>query len=145
MWDQTFANPDPAIAMAWAEIIGDLDMEDCLTAVAEHYTNETRRLMPKDVIAGVKRIRLARLDYAVDEMPDCDPDDVHAYLRALRENRRKRADGTEVERPVGQLLAATASQLPAIPRRDCPNCNAAGFITDENGEPIARCTHRRTA
>jgi hypothetical protein len=52
--DQTFAHPDLGIAVAWAEILGDIDRDAALRAVTAHYANETRRLMPADVLRRVK-------------------------------------------------------------------------------------------
>lgn len=109
--DQTFARPDPGIAMAWAEAIGDVNREDALEVVTEHYRTETRRLMPKDIIDGVRRIRRARVERDPEAIPDADPDDVAAYLAALREGRFRAAEGEKL-RPVAQLIAGAARGLP---------------------------------
>lgn len=111
-YDQTFARPDPAIAAAWHEAIGHLDPTDALAAVADHYANQTRRLMPADVIAGVRRIRGDRLAREPEPVPDADPNDVPAYLAALRAGRHRAADNHQPLRPVAQLTAAVTRALP---------------------------------
>jgi hypothetical protein len=115
LFDQTFARPDMGIAVAWAEAFGDMDQADAMQVVTEHYRSQTRRLMPADVLDGVRRIRNARLAEAPEAVPDADPDDVLAYQRALRAQRHRVADGTERERPVKELLEpiAEAKAIPA--------------------------------
>jgi hypothetical protein len=107
--DQTFAKPDLGIAVAWAEALGDMDQADACEAVTQHYRAENSRLMPKDVITGVRRIRSNRLAELAEEVPDADPNDVAAYLAALREQRYRAASG-EAARPVAALVAAVASR-----------------------------------
>lgn len=104
LYDQTFAKPDLGIAVAWSSLIGDLDRADALQAVEDHYGAQTRRLMPADIIAGVKRIRAARLERDPEPLPDADPDDVHAYKAALLAGRNRVADGTEKARPIGEVF-----------------------------------------
>jgi Asp-tRNA(Asn)/Glu-tRNA(Gln) amidotransferase A subunit family amidase len=68
-----------ADALAWHEILSDLDFEDAKLAVVAHYRTETRRVMPADIRAAVKKIRAERVTHP-DEIPDADPDDVPAYV-----------------------------------------------------------------
>jgi len=98
-----------ADALAWAEALGNINQADARTAVTEHYRHETRRLMPVDVLTGVRRIRSNRLAEFAEQVPDADPDDVPAYLAALREQRYRAASG-EAARPVAALVAAVASR-----------------------------------
>ena len=104
-----------ADALAWAKALGDINQDDACDAVTEHYRNETRRLMPADVINGVRRIREARLSAAPEQVPDADPDDVLAYQRALREQRHRVADGTERQREVTELVKPIAERK-ALPK-----------------------------
>lgn len=68
-YDSTFPRPDHAVIMAWSEILDGQDRDDCLTAVADHYRTETRRIMPADVRAGVRRIRDYRWEHrSADEV-----------------------------------------------------------------------------
>lgn len=88
---------------AWYLVVGDLTGEDCAHAVREHYARTTDWLMPAHVRAGVRRMRAERLDRELEPVPDADPDDVSAYLTALRAGRRRIAAGDEKPRPVGAL------------------------------------------
>ncbi|MFD7996872.1 zinc finger domain-containing protein [Streptomyces mexicanus] len=133
--------------IAWHGVLADIDLADAKRAVARHYATETRWLMPADIRQAVRK---ARADAAADyqgpglpaEIPDADPDDVPAYLAALRAQRHRASDGLPVRRrPVGELVAHVARQLPAADstaleetvtvRRpgplgvDCPTCHAA--------------------
>lgn len=114
LYDPTFARPDAGVAVAWAEALGPVDKADALQAVADHYATQTRRVMPADVLAGVKRIRTERVTRDPEPVPDADPDDVPAYLAALRAG-RARAGGGEKPRDVMQLLHRTGRRMPAIP------------------------------
>lgn len=127
LFDQTLATPDLAIAVAWAEALGNIDQDDALDAVTSHYTTQTRRIMPADVIAGVKRIRGERLRLLPSselEPADADPSDVVGYLDAVRDRRRALASGAAVHpsdpswaprRDVQKLLTDTAAKLPQVP------------------------------
>lgn len=88
----------------WHHDLADVDFADALAAVRAH-----RRLPDPvylsigHVLAGVKRIRDARtagVDHC--QPPDADPDDVPAYLAALRAGYRRTAAG-EVKRPMPRL------------------------------------------
>lgn len=105
--DQTFARPDAGIAFAWAEAMGDVNRDDALSVVTEHYRAETRRIMPKDILDGVRRLRRARLEQDPQAIPDVDPDDpdfTRKYIQALRDGNFRSAEG-EKPRPVAQLLS----------------------------------------
>lgn len=125
--DQTIAKPDINIARQWAEILGDIDLHDALTAVDQHYTEETRRLMPADVRNRVRKIRAERVrnaNSALLEPPDIDPNNVVAYLEARRERGRRIANGEQLTEPVAvgaeprdvkKLLTDTAKRMPRMP------------------------------
>lgn len=89
----------------WLELLADLPYDDALTALAEHGKRTHLRPVPADIRAGVKRLRADRLERAPYAVPDADPDDVPAYLDALRSDRHRTADGLE-PRPVLELIAA---------------------------------------
>jgi hypothetical protein len=129
LYDQSFATPDLGIAVAWAEALGDLDKDDALRVVADHYTAETRRIMPADVKAGVRRIRAKRLEVDFEDIPALDAvaDDPIEYQRVLRQYRARVAGGwtpPAVEKSnvraaaVAALVNATANAMPAIPKPD---------------------------
>lgn len=103
--------------LAWSEIIGKLEYGDAKAAVTAFYTSQAeRRIMPADIVIFVKnRIadRAARTEPGMSMaetieggIPDADPDDVPAYLAALREGRmRPYDDGTARQRPLRALLS----------------------------------------
>jgi hypothetical protein len=109
--DQTFSKPDPGVMAFWAEALADIDRQAALRAVTAHYTEEHRRIMPADVI---KRVRAEAATFVTFEhrnfnaVPDADPDDVPAYLEALRAGVFVDNSPTEYQRdrPVRQLIEA---------------------------------------
>jgi hypothetical protein len=42
-------NVSPTDVMAWHEVIGHLELQDCLTAVTTHYRESSQRAMPADI------------------------------------------------------------------------------------------------
>lgn len=78
---------DRATIAAWHDLIGRLDFTDACEAVREHRRTSTEYLVPAHVIAGVHRIRAARLAAVPDPLPDVDPDDVTAYQLRRRQMR----------------------------------------------------------
>jgi hypothetical protein len=135
-----------ADVLAWTTVLADTDFAAAKAAVTRHYAEETRWIMPADIRQTVRK---QRADTADDiqgagqpaEIPDADPDDVPAYLAAIRGQRTRAADGLK-RRPVAQLVASLRGQLtpPSGPaatdvlagvRRPgplgiaCPTCRAA--------------------
>jgi hypothetical protein len=97
---------------AWLMVIGDLNFDDAKAAVIEHYEASDERMKPVDVRRGVAALREQRARHqgaavgagGTAEIPDADPDDVPAYLAAVREQRVRCGDQL-TSRPVGALLA----------------------------------------
>jgi hypothetical protein len=54
--------------MAWHKAIGNLDFTDAVEAVARYYTHTRQRIMPSDVVEGVKQIRNERAQQAHHEI-----------------------------------------------------------------------------
>lgn len=154
-----------ADVLAWQTVLGDIDYNAARAAVTEHYATETRWIMPADIRQAVRTNRAtAAADFQGPglpaEIPDADPDDVPAYLAAIRAQRTRAADGLELKRrPVAELLAGIGRQIPAeqqAVRRpgplgtECPNCRAAiGHPCrtphgKERGPHAARTTERQT-
>lgn len=73
--------------VAWHAVIGHLNATEARDAVLAHYADTADRLMPAHVLGRVKKIRALRIAARPDALPDVDPDDVGAYLRALRDGR----------------------------------------------------------
>jgi hypothetical protein len=131
---------------AWTAVLADLELDAAKQAVTAHYATETRWIMPADIRQAVLKKRAeAAADYQgpglTADIPDADPDDIPAYLTALRTQRTRAADGLK-PRPMAALLAGTVRQLPtgqptvtddrlATIRRPgplgvtCPTCRAA--------------------
>ncbi len=80
---------------AWHAVIGDLDYNDALKALAVHYADSTDWSMPAHIRHAVRRTREARLanTQLPQPPPDMDPDDDVAYRRWLTEVRRRAANG----------------------------------------------------
>ncbi|MFF8997105.1 hypothetical protein ACF1GW_30775 [Streptomyces achromogenes] len=153
-----------ADVLAWHTVLGDVTFDAAKAAVTAHYAVETRWIMPADIRQHVLK---TRADTAADiqgpglppEIPDADPDDVPAYLAAVREQRHRAADGLK-PRPVKELLAGIGRQIPnqnpnevAAVRRPgplgitCPNCRAPIGRPCRTGSGRERAPHenRETA
>jgi hypothetical protein len=115
--DQTFARADPGILTFWAQALGGIDKAAALRAVVAHYIDEHRRIMPSDVIKRVRAEEASVKSYEerhFNAVPDADPDDVPAYLEALRSGRYVNNSPTEydTERPIRQIIASTLRTMP---------------------------------
>jgi hypothetical protein len=106
---------------AWLDVIGDLDFADAVQAVKDHYRESSAWVMPADVRHRVKKIREERLAAVGDDaaVPDADPDDVPAYLEALRAGRMRRASPpTRVASNRVNLRTLTANAFREVPDGD---------------------------
>jgi hypothetical protein len=90
---------------AWHAALGDLEPSDVKAAIIAHYQDTSDWLMPSHVRTRVKAARAKRLALVVDQVPDADPDDVPAYLSAVRDQRYRAASADARPRPIRQLLA----------------------------------------
>lgn len=127
---------------AWHDVIGEYSLASARSAAAA-VARRQPFVSPAEII---DEITAQRSDAAVDiqgpglpaEIPDADPDDVPAYLAAVRQQRTRAADGQLLKRrPIAELLASVKAALPttdaavATVRRpgplgiDCPQCKAA--------------------
>jgi hypothetical protein len=124
---------------AWHDVLSDYALADARAAAAA-VARKQPFVSPAEIIAGIRK---QREDRAADfqgpglsaEIPDADPDDVQAYLSALRGLRTRAADGLPTKRrPVAELLAGVGREVPgevAEVKRpgplgiECPNCGAA--------------------
>lgn len=68
--------PDEDQARAWALVLSDLRFEDCRDAIVAHYRHSREWLMPADVVAGARKLRIARWDayYSEFGMPPYPPE-----------------------------------------------------------------------
>lgn len=134
-----------ADVLAWHTVLTDLDLQAAKDAVTHHYGRETRWIMPADIR---QHVTAQRSDTAADiqgpglpaAIPDADPDDVPAYLAAVKEQRTRAADGQLKPRPVRELLADVGRTIPTQTRQTgplsvtCPYCTAAPMHRCRRGE-----------
>jgi hypothetical protein len=124
---------------AWTTVLGDIGLDPARHAVSAHYAETRDWIMPSDIR---QRVLASRRNAAADyqgpglpaEIPDADPDDVQAYLAALRAQRTRAAVGQPTRfRPIAELVAAVGREIPAehaAVRRpgplgvECPACQA---------------------
>lgn len=92
---------------AWHKLLEDLPFADCEAAVVALGRRQPF-ISPSEIHAEVRRIRAARIAEVPEAVPDADPDDVPAYLAALRAGRTRAADGSERPRPVAELVTSIA-------------------------------------
>ncbi|MEU9558020.1 zinc finger domain-containing protein [Streptomyces fumanus] len=130
-----------ADVLAWHTVLADIAFEPAKAAVTAHYATETRWIMPADIR---QHVLARRNDTAADiqgpglpaAIPDADPDDIPAYLAAVREQRTRAANGQLRPRPVRELLAGVGRQAPTKTTQtgplsvECPYCGAG---------PLHRC------
>lgn len=93
---------DEYTADAWFDLMSDLDFADAKTA-ATAIARRQPFVSPAEIRAEIKRTTTVRLQNVDEQIPDADPDDVPAYLEALRQ-RRLRPTAELPARPVQQLL-----------------------------------------
>ncbi|MFF8100105.1 hypothetical protein ACF07S_10070 [Streptomyces sp. NPDC016640] len=123
---------------AWHDVLADYALPNARAAAAA-VARKQPFVSPAEIIAEIRR---TRDDRAADiqgpglpaEVPDADPDDVQAYLAALRGQRTRAADGQVMRRrPVAELLAGVGREIPtevaAVKRPgplgiECPACGA---------------------
>jgi hypothetical protein len=123
---------------AWHDVLADFRLADARAAAAA-VARRQPFVSPAEIIAEITQIRS---DRATDfqgpglpaEVPDADPDDVQAYLAALRGQRVRAADGLELKkRPMAQLLAGVGQHIPPEVEEvrrpgplgiECPKCHA---------------------
>jgi hypothetical protein len=105
--DSTIPQSDPGVLHWWAEKLEGIDVQAALRAVDAHYSEEHRKVMPADIIKRVKAEQAYNRypDIATfNAIPDADPDDVPAYLDALRAGRLI-DESPKTLRDMPQLLA----------------------------------------
>lgn len=124
---------------AWHDVLADFALADARAAAAA-VARRQPFVSPAEIIDEIRKIRDDRAaNYQGPglsaDIPDADPDDVQAYLSAVRGLRTRAADGLEMKkRPIAQLLAGVGRDVPgevaAVKRPgplgvECPNCGAA--------------------
>lgn len=125
-----------ADVIAWNTVVGWMPYSDAEAAVADHYSRETDFIKPAHVIAIVKRLRRTRAEGAElgADLPDADPDDVPAWIAALRAGRHRDADSPRLQRfdpeaLVGSVLRALPTGPAAANPCYVPGCGAPATCT----------------
>lgn len=123
---------------AWHDVLADFALADARPAAAA-VARRQPFVSPSEIIAEIRKQRDERAaDYQGPglsaEIPDADPDDVPAYLDAIRSQRVRAAEGLPMRRrPIAELVAGIGRQVPAeveaVKRpgplgSECPNCRA---------------------
>jgi hypothetical protein len=124
---------------AWHDVLSDFALADARAAAAA-VARRQPFVSPAEIIAEIRKQRDSR---AADfqgpglsaEIPDADPDDVQAYLSALRGLRTRAADGLPTKRrPIAELLAGVGREVsdevadvkrPGPLGIECSKCGAA--------------------
>ncbi|MFQ6194856.1 hypothetical protein [Streptomyces sp. NPDC000405] len=101
---------------AWHDVLGPYDLGDARQAAAT-VAGRQPFVSPAEIIAEIRRARAGRIRHVhgpgqSPEVPDADPDDVRAYLAALRAQRTRAADPTARRRPLHELLTCTGRAVP---------------------------------
>lgn len=131
---------------AWHDVLGEYRLEPARAAAAR-VAKAQPFVSPAEIIAEIRKQRDAQADSFQGpglpaEVPDADPDDVPAYLAALRAQRTRASDGLELKpRKVAELIAGVADSLgmpgnekpaeveevrrPGPLGIECPACSAA--------------------
>lgn len=101
---------------AWHTQLADIDPRDAAAAADAHYAQPgPTAALPGDIAGRARAATTARrrtnLEQAGDAaaLPAVDPDDPHAYIAALRETRRRIANGTHT--PTGEPIDARPRNL----------------------------------
>lgn len=112
-----FRSVETSDAAAWFRIIGDLDYEDAMEAVARHYAASTDRMMPAHVRQGVKAIKAERRAK--------DPHEVRALASRFEDDMGRKvriekgaATAREVLGPLLSHLAARSTPPPSVSALD---------------------------
>lgn len=100
---------------AWLLVLDDIPLPDAVAAL-KPIARTNRFIAPTDIVDELRRQRAQRPDTATVKeattVPDADPDDVAAYIAALRAGHHRPA-GIERRRPVAALVAGAFHHVPA--------------------------------
>lgn len=124
---------------AWHDVLADYALADARPAAAA-VARRQPFVSPSEIIDEIRKQRDNRAaDYQgpglTAEIPDADPDNIPAYLAAIRNQRVRAANGLPTRRrPIAELVASIGRQVPpevaAVKRPgplgiECSKCGAA--------------------
>ncbi|WHP18819.1 hypothetical protein [Cellulomonas sp. ES6] len=100
-------------ALAWAQVLPDLRMEDATTAVVEHYREHREWIMPADIVRGARAAVALRIEDGLREIraagiPEPDGANPWMYNGDLR---RALADGLSPAEAVEYAVRAHKNQI----------------------------------
>lgn len=110
---------------AWHDVLGEYRL-DAARAAACRVAKKQPFVSPAEIIGEIRASRGENASAFQGpglsaEVPDADPDDVPAYLAALRAQRTRAADGVEMKaRPVAELIAGVVDSFGEIPGAETP-------------------------
>lgn len=128
---------------AWHDVLGPYRLAEARVAAAA-VARRQPFVSPAEIIA---EIRQRRADSAADfvgpglpaAVPDADPDDVQAYLAALRQQRTRAADGQQLtRRPVAALVAGVGRKVPTKDLPEVRRPGPLGMVCPQCDAPIGR-------
>jgi hypothetical protein len=119
---RTVGNAD---LLAWHEVIGHMDVQDCLAAVTEHYRESANRAMPADIRRIAISVRDAR----------------HSRER-VAERREAIESGPTVRDRSAEVTALVASVAASLPKPD-NHAKALARARAERGRPYKPPTKER--
>lgn len=103
-----------ADALAWHQVLGDLDPNDAQQAIADYYANTREWIMPSDIRKRVKAIRAARIT-AAHPLYDGTPDETGLEsAQGVRHLTAAAAAGLIPPRPIGEALVTDAVPSPRL-------------------------------
>ncbi|PSJ29574.1 hypothetical protein B7P34_06815 [Streptosporangium nondiastaticum] len=102
---------------AWHDVLAPYNLADARAAVIALVDSGKAFVAVGEITAKVRELRAGRSRHIHGpgqhpEIPDADPDDIPAYLAAVRAQRIRAADPTTRRRPLAELLAATGRHVP---------------------------------
>lgn len=99
---------------AWYDLLSDLEMADCLTAVQEVCKRQAF-IAPAEIRTEVRRVRRERLAREIIPAPPPElTDEPGRYKAELEAEIRKIADGRSIEKAIGQLPSETPPHITEV-------------------------------
>jgi hypothetical protein len=107
---------------AWYQLLHEVDFDDAKAVVTAHFSESDRPLSPSKIRAGVRVLSAARKpkeDTATrTRVPDADPDDPRAFIKALRNGHWEADPVPGKPPPEGIPLAAVGRNVPAVTAKE---------------------------
>ncbi|MFI9204018.1 hypothetical protein [Streptomyces sp. NPDC053048] len=107
---------------AWHDVLAPYELADARAAVVALVDSGAVFVGVGEITTKIRQTRAHRVRHIhgpgqSPEIPDADPDDVTAYLAALRAQRIRAASATTHRRSLNELLTGTGRRIPEEVRR----------------------------